>query len=84
MTKRYRYRRMTGEAFGEALNDLDMTLNDFSRISGSSYKRARKWIDVQEDIPPHVPVLIALMALPGGKERALQTALSYVITEDQE
>ena len=84
MTKRHQYRRMTGEAFGESLNKLDVTLNDFVRISGCTYERARKWVDGKEDIPPHVAVLIALMALPGGKERALKTALSYVITEDSE
>lgn len=84
MPPRYRYRRMSAEDFGTALNELDMTLNDFCRVAGCSYKRAEKWVKGLEDIPPHAPVILALMALPGGKERALQVALSYVIKEDSE
>lgn len=81
MTQRYQYRRMTAEEFGAALNDLDMSLNDFVRIAGCAYRRARLWVEGKEDIPPYVPVLLSLMTLPGGRERALETALSFVIAD---
>lgn len=84
MPPRYRYRRMSAGDLSRALNNLDLSLNDFSRIAGCAYKRAQQWVEGAEDIPPHVPVLLALMTLPGGKKRAAETALSYIITDGGE
>ncbi|MGE3307752.1 MAG: hypothetical protein AB7I52_17485 [Rhizobiaceae bacterium] len=81
MTKRYQYARMTPADFGADLNALKLTANDFARISGARYERVEKWLRGQEDIPPHVPVLTALLGLPGGIAKALQVVQFYVEKE---
>ncbi|WP_420408667.1 hypothetical protein [Hoeflea sp.] len=82
MVTRYRYARMTPEDMSDDLNTLKLSAGQFSRISGARHERVQKWLDGKEDIPPHIPVLLALMKLPGGMEKALET-VEFYIEDDQ-
>lgn len=83
MTKRCDYARMTPADFSADLKALSLTANDFARISGARFERVEKWLRGQEDIPPHVPVLTALLGLPGGIAKALEVVKFYVEGETE-
>lgn len=82
MSPRARYARMTPEDLSADLKRLGITANDFARISGAQYERVVKWLEGREDAPPWVPVVTALLALPGGLEKARETAAFYLERED--
>jgi hypothetical protein len=78
---RYKYNRMTPKDFSGDLNSLGLSAGQFSRLSGARYERVLKWLDGQEDIPPHVPVMLALLELPGAMAQA-QRAVNFYIREE--
>lgn len=85
MPPRYQYLRMEPVDLSDDLNKIGITAGQFSRISGARYERVKKWIDGKEDIPPFVPVLCALLKLPGALAAAKATVDFYIEkTEESE
>jgi DNA-binding transcriptional regulator YiaG len=80
---RYKYNRMTPQDMSADLDTLNLTAGQFSRISGARHERVQKWLSGEEDIPPHVPVLLALLELPGAMIKA-QTVVDFYIREDDQ
>jgi DNA-binding transcriptional regulator YiaG len=71
-----------------ALDALDLTVGQFSRMIGARYNgpedsTVQKWLDGKLDPPTHLPALLALLALPCGVETAKKAAEAY-IEEDSE
>lgn len=62
----YKFTRMTGAEFSEALNRLGLTAGQFRRLTGSSPKKVDQWLAGQEDIPPWVPPTLASWEVPGA------------------
>lgn len=80
---RYKYNRMTPQDMSADLNGLGLSAGQFSRLSGARHERVLKWLDGKEEIPPHVPVLLALLELPGAMIKA-QTVVDFYIREEGE
>lgn len=78
MVTRYKYARMTGKDMSEDLNILGITAGQFSRISGARYENVLLWLDDAKDIPPHIPVLLALLKLPDGLTTAFDVVNFYI------
>lgn len=83
MVTRYKYNRMTSEDMSEDLNTLHLTAGQFARISGARHERVLKWLEGKEDIPPHVPVLLALLELPGAMIKAQEVVDFYIQEEER-
>jgi hypothetical protein len=73
-TKPYRFERMTGAEFSAALNYCKLTVNEFRRLTGASPKKATEWLAGSEDIPPWVPVFLAMGAYPEALQAARDEA----------
>ena len=81
--RRYHYRRMTPAELSAALDRLGLTVGQFSRIIGARYNgpddsTVQKWLSGKQEAPAYLPVLLALLALPGGVERARAVAETYI------
>jgi hypothetical protein len=70
MGRRYVYERMTGREFSAALDRIGLTMRQFARLSGAREDRVQAWLEDCEDIPHHVGVLCAALALPAAMELA--------------
>ncbi|MDZ7823090.1 MAG: hypothetical protein U5K75_02970 [Ahrensia sp.] len=81
MVTRYKYHRMTAASFSDALDSLGLSAGQFSRLCGARHERVIKWLDGLEDIPPHIPVMLALLKLPGATALAKKTADDSIIPE---
>lgn len=79
--RRIEYTRMTPSDFSDDLKELDLKLVDFCMITGHRYERVLKWLKGDEDIPPHLPVLMALLKLPGAIDVAREQAAFYIAKE---
>jgi hypothetical protein len=83
MSRRYRYNRITGEQFSQALSDLRMGDVLFARLSGATDRRVQRWMRGEEEIPPFVPVLCSLLMLPGAIDTASEVAQRMRSGEDR-
>ncbi len=82
--RRIEYTRMTPSDLSDDLKELGITLAEFCTITGHRYDRVLKWLkegDGGEDIPPHIPVLMALLKLPGAIDVAREQAAFYIAKE---
>jgi|tagenome__1003787_1003787.scaffolds.fasta_scaffold17923435_1 hypothetical protein len=70
MGRRYVYERMTGQEFSAALDRIGLSMRQFARLSGAREDRVQAWLENREDIPHHVGVLCAALALPAAMELA--------------
>ena len=89
MRARYHYRRMPPDEISAALDALDLTVGQFSRMIGARYNgpedsTVQKWLDGKLDPPTHLPALLALIALPCGVETAKTAAERFIYEEDSE
>ena len=75
---RHHYRRMSAAELSAALDQLDLSARQFARVSGAQPKRVIDWLEGREDIAPYVPVMLALMTLPGGIALARACAETYI------
>jgi hypothetical protein len=75
---------MTPSDLSDDLKELDISLAEFCTITGHRYERVLKWLKEKdgEDIPPHIPVLMALLKLPGALAVAREQAAFYIAKED--
>lgn len=69
--------RMMPAQFSQALDDLDLTMREFCRITGTNAKTTQRWLDDEKDIPAWVPVFLALLTLPGAMQMAQTVALHF-------
>lgn len=81
-------RKMTGAEISDALNELGLTVDQFSRIIGARYRGKEdstviKWLEDRNDAPYYLPALFALLKLPRGVETAERAAERYIVEEDR-
>lgn len=68
-------RRMTAEQFADGLDAVGLTVEAFAWISGADPRRAARWWSGDDaDIAPYVPLVLALLTLPGGPDMATKVA----------
>jgi HNH endonuclease len=53
--------RMTAEEFRAGLKEIGFTQQGFAAFTGANPRTVRRWSDGEQDIPPYVPVMIALI-----------------------
>lgn len=80
---RYRYERITGKMLSDALNGLGITAGQFARLTGADHRRVQRWMDDEQDIPHHVALICALLAIPSAMEKGRKFA-DLMIKEDIE
>jgi hypothetical protein len=88
MFARYKYRKMTPAEISAALDRIDLSVGQFSRLIGARYagpndSTVQKWLSGKQDAPTYLPALFALLALPDGVETARKAAEAF-IEEDSE
>lgn len=81
--RRYVYRRMPPDEISTALDTLGLSVGQFSRLIGARYNgpddsTVQKWLDGKQEAPAYLPVMLALLALPGAVERAKGTIELYI------
>lgn len=69
--------RMSPAQFSKGLDDNGLTMREFCRITGTGPKTAQRWLDDEKDIPPWVPVTLALLTLPGALTMARTVAQHF-------
>ena len=79
---RHQYRRLSAEQLQDGLDEVGMTPDEFCLATGTNRRRLMLWLHGEEEPPPHVPVILALMTLEGGREMALQVARLHLLSED--
>lgn len=84
MSRRYTYNRMTAEQLSAALNQLNLSLRQFCRLSGKSEAKAQRWIAGKEDIPHDVAVMLALLTVPGAMDVAKAVTDAFLIEERED
>jgi hypothetical protein len=68
----------------EDLERIGLTADGFAKLTGTKRERVLVWLKGKDDVPPWVPVLTALLALPGALEKAQEVAAFYLEEEDSE
>lgn len=69
--------RMLPAQFSKALDDLDLTMREFCRITGTGTKTVERWLSDEKDIPQWVPVTLALLTMPGALQMARTVAQHF-------
>lgn len=69
--------RMSPEQFSKALHENRLSLREFCRITGTGFKTGERWLNREKDIPNWVPVVMALLTLPGAYEMAQAVAQHF-------
>ncbi len=72
-----RYPRMTKQQFSAALDEVRLTPEEFSWGTGSNEVRVNRWLKGEEDIPPWVTVLCAVLTLPGARGMFVNVARQF-------
>lgn len=80
---RYQYDRMNPRQLSDALNHLGLTMSQFCKHTGYSERKMEYWLKGEEPIPATMPVMVALMLLPGGLERAIEVSNHFIIKDEQ-
>ena len=75
---------MGADDFNAALRNLDMPSDAFARITGSNPKSVARWRKGQQDIPPWVPVLLAVLLDDPGNVVVARRAAAAMIRRDNE
>jgi hypothetical protein len=79
--KAWTFQRITPEQFRKALLDLNIKVVDFAFITGSNPVTVQRWMAGTQDVPPWVPVMLALMGQEGCMPLARAVAETLVIRE---
>lgn len=79
----YRYHRMSPAELSAGLNALSLTRRRFSRICGARTDKIQGWLAGELDIPPHIPVLVALLHLPHALDTAKAVVDRYIMDEEE-
>jgi hypothetical protein len=80
--RRIHFRRITPAQLQKAFDDIGLTILRFAWLSGAREDRVRKWLTGHEDIPPYVPVLLAVLTVPGALVVAERVAQSLTESHD--
>jgi hypothetical protein len=67
-------RRMTPEQLSLALTTLSITGKDFAFLTGTGYSTVKRWFKAELEIPHWVPVMCAVLTLPGALDLAESAA----------
>jgi hypothetical protein len=78
MARRYDYAPMSVAEFRDAMNVLGLSVRSLERISGAKGDTIDRWLKGDLDVPHHIRVLLALLALPGALERAKQVTTAAI------
>ncbi|WP_256801398.1 hypothetical protein [Mangrovibrevibacter kandeliae] len=74
---------MTGRELSQALNRVQLSVRQFSRLTGSQPRTIEKWLDDPTAQTPHwVRVLLALLAQPANMEVARHISDAALIEEE--
>jgi hypothetical protein len=79
--RRFEYQRMTGDEFRRSMDAISLSVNTFSRIFGFNPKRIHSWLEGNDNIPPWVPVVMAIlgsnpMAIVAARQEAAERIVS--------
>lgn len=76
----YKYKHMSAQEFARNLDELDITLGQFCRITGMDYDTVRDGMlkSGNVPIPHHIRIIFAMGALPGSWEIARMMTDSVV------
>lgn len=55
--RRYKYKRLSGDELSFRLSSLGLSVGQLARASGADVRRAHRWVDGSEDIPPHIDLI---------------------------
>lgn len=57
MARRYTYARIDRLELSRRLDALGVSVGQLSRATGADMRRAHRWLDGSEDIPPHIDLI---------------------------
>lgn len=57
MARRYTYARIDHLELSRRLDALGVSVGQLSRATGADVRRAHRWLDGAEDIPPHIDLI---------------------------
>lgn len=77
------WRRMTGEQFSAALEQVGIGRAAFAWILGTRSERVTGWAKGAETVPLYMDVLLSLMTLPGARELVLRVVRRQQIGDQQ-
>lgn len=80
--RRYTYKRMSAQELSKALDQVGLTMRQFSRTTGANEGTVEKWLQGVLDVPHWVPVLLSLLTLPAAKAMALRVTEHYLEGEN--
>lgn len=55
--RRYVYSRINSIELSARLNRIGITAGQLARASGADLRRAQRWLEGSEDIPPHIDLI---------------------------
>lgn len=71
MSRRYVYARIDHIELSRRLDSMKMTAREMVRITGADERRALRWLDGSEDIPPHIDLITRMLErVPGASAEA--------------
>ena len=77
------WRRMSGEQFSAALEQVGLGRAAFAWILGTRSERVTAWAKGAETVPFYMDVLLSLMTLPGAREMVLRVVRRQQIGDQQ-
>ena len=82
MAKRFEYELMKPDEFMAALDNLEINIKTFARLTGVGLKTIERWIeerdDKRQDIPPWVRLMLEYMNEPGAMVIARDVAAEMI------
>lgn len=84
MSNRFEYETIRGKEFADALDSLGVSKQAFSRITGTKLSRVNDWLrdKTEHGIPPWVPLVLRLLALPGAIGVAKACAAEFIYRDN--
>lgn len=61
---------MTGDEFSAALSSLGLEPGEFAAIRQADRRNVQRWLAGETEIPKDVPILLAVLAVPGALDAA--------------
>lgn len=72
---RYTYDKLTPEQLSAGLNEANVSLHQFCRLTGSDPRRVERWLAGQEDGPPlWVAMVLIALTVPESRSKLLAYA----------
>lgn len=72
--KPYRFTRLSPAEVSAGLDEFQMSVGDYCRVTGTGPKTVQKWLDGEEEPPHQVAANFATWRVPGALKAAIDEA----------